>query len=220
MQAVIFDCDGTLVDSEPLSRMAWERCLEPYGYRVTDADLDVCLGRPFPHTHAHFSARAPLPERESFWPVFARELFDLFHSDLVPFDDAVAAARALAADGVPMAVASSSSRERLELALRLTGLLGLFPVTVAGDEVRRGKPAPDMFLAAADRLGVDPVACVAVEDTPPGVESALKAGMAVVGVARRPEDTDRLAAAHVVTRRVDAHALRQAGRRSAREGAG
>jgi len=98
---------------------------------------------------------------------------------------------------VPVAVASSSVRERLERTLAHAGLE--VEVTIAGDEVEHGKPAPDMFLRAAERLALPPEACVVVEDSPPGVAAGLAAGMPTLGVQRVPE-TDLSAATRVVDR--------------------
>ena len=204
---VIFDCDGTLVDSEPLSRRAWEQLLAPRGYEVTDEDLETCVGRAFPHTHAHFSARVALPPAAELWPQYTAELFPLLDAELEPFADAVAAATELRRRDVPLAVASSSARERLERTLGRAALGALFPVTVAGDEVERGKPAPDMFLAAAERMGLAPSACVAVEDSIPGVQSALAAGMVAVAVFRGASVPDGLLAAHRVVSELTADVL-------------
>src|SRR5688572_18529803 len=135
MTAVIFDCDGTLVDSEPLARTAWERSLAPHGYTVTEADLATKTGLPFPRVHAYFADLVELPEADRFWASYAAELFALIDRGLVLFDDAVAAARELRARGVPVAVASSSPRERLDRTLERAGLADAFDVTVAGDEV-------------------------------------------------------------------------------------
>ncbi len=115
--------------------------------------------------------------------------------------------------GVPIAVASSSARERLERTLRPAGLSDVFGVTVAGDEVDNGKPAPDMFLAAAERLGVAPSRCVAVEDSAPGVRSALAAGMVTVAVARESPVPAGLEAAHVLVDELTAEAILEAGGR-------
>jgi HAD superfamily hydrolase (TIGR01509 family) len=202
--AVIFDCDGTLVDSEPLSRTAWERALEPYGYVLTDADAEASVGLPYPRVHAFFAERAALPAADEFWAKLSAELYELIDADLEPFDDAVNAARELRARGVPVAVASSSFRDRLHRTLSRAGLLGAFDAVVAGDEVEHGKPAPDMFLLAAERLGVEPAACVVVEDSPPGVQAGLAAGMITLAVCRVPGTEATLAGAHRVLDTVSA----------------
>jgi HAD superfamily hydrolase (TIGR01509 family) len=198
MTAVIFDCDGTLVDSEPLARRAWQRSLDPYGYTVTDADAEATVGLPFPRTHEYFAERVELPGAEAFWIDFSGELFELIDRELVVFEDAVEATRELRDRGIPVGVASSSPRERLHRTLARAGLLDAFEVTVAGDEVANGKPAPDMFLLAADRLGVAAGDCIAVEDSPTGVRAAIAAGMHTIAVCRVPGTEAALAGAHRV----------------------
>jgi HAD superfamily hydrolase (TIGR01509 family) len=193
LTGVIFDCDGTLVNSEPLSGEAWRRTLAPYGYEVTDADLEACLGGTYTRTHAFLAERVQIPGPDELWPDLRRELFALFDERLEPFADAVAALAELRARGIPVAVASSSARERLDRALAAGGLH--FDVSVAGDEVEHGKPAPDMFLLAAQRLGVEPARCVAVEDSPPGVAAGHAAGMRTLAVCRVPGTEASLALA-------------------------
>jgi HAD superfamily hydrolase (TIGR01509 family) len=201
--AVIFDCDGTLVDSEPLAGRAWKATVAPYGYEVTDADLEACMGIPYPRTHAYLSTRAALPDAAALWPELRRELFSLIDAELVPFPDAVRAAAELCERGVRLAVASSSPRERLDRTLARAGLS--FAVTVAGDEVEHGKPAPDMFLAAAERLRVAPERCVVVEDSGPGVSAGRAAGMPTLGV-RRVAHAD-LSGADAVVETLSAEAI-------------
>jgi HAD superfamily hydrolase (TIGR01509 family) len=184
MTAVIFDCDGTLVDSEPLARTAWARTLEPYGYAVTDADADATVGLPFPRTRDYYAERVELPGADEMWTAYSGTLFARIDDELVVFDDAVGAARELRERGVPVGVASSSPRERLHRTLARAGLLDAFDVTVAGDEVEHGKPAPDMFLLCAQRLGVPPEQCIVIEDSPPGVQAGIAAGMHTIGVSR------------------------------------
>jgi HAD superfamily hydrolase (TIGR01509 family) len=195
MTAVIFDCDGTLVDSEPLARTAWARTLEPYGYAVTEADAEATIGLPFPRTHAYFAERVELPGADEVWTAYSGTLFALIDDELVVFEDAVEAARELRSRGIPVGVASSSPRERLHRTLARAGLLDAFDVTVAGDEVTHGKPAPDMFLRTAERLGVAPADCVVIEDSPPGVQAGLAAGMHTLAVCRVPGAEESLAAA-------------------------
>jgi HAD superfamily hydrolase (TIGR01509 family) len=210
MTAVIFDCDGTLVDSEPLARSAWERTLAPYGYTLTDEDAAATVGLPFPRTHAYYAERVELPGVDEMWTAYSGRLFALIDGELVVFDDAVEAARELRDRAVPVGVASSSPRERLHRTLQRAGLLDAFDVTVAGDEVEHGKPAPDMFLLAAERLGVAPADCVAVEDSAPGVNAALAAGMHTIAVCRVPGTEATLAAAHRVVDSLTAETILEA----------
>jgi len=200
---VVFDCDGTLVDSEPLSGEAWRRVLAPYGYELTEGDLAACVGRPYAATHAYLAQRVALPDADAVWPVLSRELFALIDSSLEPFEDALEAVEELRARGVPIAVASSSVRERLDRTLARAGLE--FEITIAGDEVEHGKPAPDMFLLAAERLGV--ARCVVVEDSPPGVQAGIAAGMPTLAVCREPGTEAALAAATRVVNRITAGAI-------------
>jgi HAD superfamily hydrolase (TIGR01509 family) len=205
--AVIFDCDGTLVDSEPLSERAWALALARHGYALTPQDLAGAQGLPFPTVHAHMAKRARLPELEVFWREYAGELLPLLDTELEPFADAVATARELHDQGIPLAVASSSRRERLDRTLTRANLDTLFAVSVAGDEIARGKPEPDMFLEAARRLGATPQDCVVIEDSAPGVAAGLAAGMLTVGVLRDGVAPDALAGAHRVVRTLTAAAV-------------
>jgi HAD superfamily hydrolase (TIGR01509 family) len=191
----VFDCDGTLVDSEPLAGEAWRRALEPYGYAVTDEDLATTIGIPYARTHAYLAERADIPDAQALWPELKRELFALIDAQLAPFPDALQAVVELKAQGVRIAVASSSPRERLDRTLARAHLH--FEITIAGDEVEHGKPAPDMFLLAAERLKVEPANCVVIEDSPPGVAAGKAAGMPTLGVQRVP-GTDLSAADKIV----------------------
>ena len=205
MRGVIFDCDGTLVDSEPLARRAWERSLAPHGYTIGD-EYETLVGLPYARVHAYFAERiAGIEDAGAFWDAYSAELFGLIDAELEPFPDALETIAGLREAGVAVAVASSSMRERLDRTLRRARLE--FGVTVAGDEVAHGKPAPDMFLAAASRLGVEPAACAVVEDSAPGVEAGLAAGMRTVGIVRGGGDAGALAGAHVVLERLSAEAV-------------
>jgi HAD superfamily hydrolase (TIGR01509 family) len=181
---VIFDLDGTLVDSEPLSKVAWRRVLALHGFDVSDAEITAAQGLRFAESYATFARAAPLPPLEVVWDDYSQLLYTSYDESLVRFDDAVSTARQLQAEGVPLALATSSQRERLERTLAAADLHGLFAVTVAGDEVARGKPAPDGYLAAARLLGIEPADCVAVEDSQAGIDAAKAAGIPVLAVWR------------------------------------
>jgi HAD superfamily hydrolase (TIGR01509 family) len=195
LHAVVFDCDGVLVDSEPHSVAAWLAVLGPLGHPATAADVAACTGLGFLPTRAHLAALGSIPPPAELWPLLMSALRASFETGLARFDDAIEAVQELALAGVPLAVASSSPRERLDATLEHAGLIGRFEVTVAGDEVAHGKPAPDVYLAAAAGLGVDAAACLAVEDSGPGAAAAVAAGMRVVGVARRPAEIAALLSA-------------------------
>ncbi len=208
IEAVIFDCDGTLVDSEPLARRAWERTLAPYGYTISEAEYPGLVGLPYARVHGFFAERIPgLPAAGAFWEDYAGTLFSLIDTELQPFADALATVEELREGGIAVAVASSSPRARLDRTLRRAGLAEAFAVSVAGDEIEHGKPAPDMFLAAAAGLRVAPRRCAVIEDSPPGVAAGLAAGMRTVAIARDGEDPARLAGAHAVLRRLSAGAV-------------
>jgi beta-phosphoglucomutase-like phosphatase (HAD superfamily) len=197
-RAVVFDCDGVLVDSEPHSAVAWMEALGPYGHRATAADVAACTGLGYAATYAHLAAvdrEVALPPPEALAPEVLAALAVSFGRGLTVFPDAADCITTLAFEGVPLAVASSSRRDRLDLTLECSGLGRYFATTVSGDEVPHGKPAPDVYLEAASRLGVRPRDCLAVEDTGPGAASAVAAGMRVIGVARIPGEEGRLLAA-------------------------
>lgn len=124
---------------------------------------------------------------------------ELYRARLPLLPGAVTAVRSLAALW-PLALASSSNREVIDLALELAGLQDAFAVTLSSEEVARGKPAPDVYLEAAQRLDVPPAGCAAIEDSSNGIRSAATAGMAAVAVPNPhyPPDEDALALAAVV----------------------
>ena len=192
--AVVFDCDGVLVDSEPHSVAAWLDVLDGLGHPASDAEIAACTGLGFAPTHDVLAVIAPLPPKDEVWPLLLEALGRSFGRGLRIFPDGIAVLRACEDAGVPMAVASASPRSRLDLTLRAGGLDGRFSVSVSGDDVEHGKPAPDCYLAAAEGLGVDPGSCVAVEDSGPGAQAAVAAGMRTVAVARPTSDRAALAA--------------------------
>ncbi len=149
MRAVVFDCDGVLVDSEPLSERAWATVLEGYGYRPSAGDFLATRGTTSADTRAYFSRLIEAPAGDLLLDRVDEVRRDLLRNELEAFPDAIESVRALAAEGIPLAVASSSSRHNLDLKLEKFGLPRYFDATVAGDEVTRGKPAPDLFLEAA-----------------------------------------------------------------------
>jgi len=203
--AVLFDCDGVLVDSEPHSIAAWMEVLGALGHPATAGDVEACTGLGFPPTRQALAALGPLPPEDELWPMLLDALGRSFDHGLAVFDDGVALLEAARGRGIPTAVVSGSPRSRLDLTLERAGLS--FDVSVAGDE-SEPKPAPDPYLTAADRLGVDPAASLVIEDTPTGVRSGMAAGCRVVAVVREGADRAALGAAGAeVVDRLDAALL-------------
>jgi HAD superfamily hydrolase (TIGR01509 family) len=197
-RAIVFDCDGVLIDSEGLAWRAWREVLATYGYTPSDGEIQYLLGRSADEIQAYFSSKVMISDEAEMKAALDTSMMRLFEENLMRFEDAVSLAFACKARGLPMAVASSSDHQRLVQSLRLVGLLELFDVIVGGDDVEHGKPSPDVFLEAARQLGVDAGNCLAVEDSVVGVESAVAAGMFVVAVARASARRDELGSAQLV----------------------
>jgi HAD superfamily hydrolase (TIGR01509 family) len=192
---VVFDCDGTLADTESLIDRVWVRMLRERGYDPSPDDFAAVVGHPFPQNWAYFTARASLGDETTF----RRELRDgyqaLLETDLELHHDAIDTLRALVDAGVPVGVASSSSHKGVVHVLDLAGITQLVQVVVGADDVARHKPHPEPYLTAAAALGQRPEHCAAVEDTVVGVTAAVAAGLFTVGVVRAHGSHDLLAGA-------------------------
>jgi HAD superfamily hydrolase (TIGR01509 family) len=180
--AVLFDMDGTLVDTEHLWWQAAAELAAELDLTLTEADLPDVLGRAVEHTAAHLHRSSGTGRDEDD---LAAALNDSFAGKVadraVPRPGALALLAELRAAAVPTALVSASPRRVVDLVLAGLGR-EWFTVTLAAEDTPRTKPEPDPYLAAADRLGLDPADCVAVEDTPAGVASASAAGCAVLAV--------------------------------------
>jgi len=175
---VIFDCDGVLIDSEVISARMLIAELKGYG---VDMDMTFVsrhfLGRSYPVVLKEVRERwgVALPER--FEADYRARLLAAFEQGLQPMEGVTSVIAAL---GLPYCLATSSSPERLRRSLDITGLAPLFEgLSFTASEVARGKPAPDLFLHAAARMGADPGACLVIEDSLNGVRAGLAAGMEV-----------------------------------------
>lgn len=183
-RAVIFDMDGVLVDSEPLSLGAIAAEMRSMGVRDANADEigQRFLGVSLKVIHAYVAERAGRPVPEDFDDRFEARLFAAYRAGLPVIAGVPALLDRLKAAGVAMAIASGASVRRLGETLRVSGLERWFAGRAfSADLVARGKPAPDLFLLASARLGIDPKDCVILEDSPHGVEGALRAGARAVG---------------------------------------
>jgi HAD superfamily hydrolase (TIGR01509 family) len=185
VRAVIFDCDGVLVDSERIAAPILAEQLTALGLPTTPADVDRDFkGRSWESglevIRARRGGEEPWPElRERY----RAALFAAFDAQLQPIAGIAAALDALDAAGIPFCVASSGDHERIRRGLRAAGLLDRFPdeTIFSFEDVEHGKPAPDLFLHAAQRMGFDPATTAVVEDSPAGVQAGIAAGMRVLG---------------------------------------
>ena len=179
--AVIFDMDGVLLDSEPLHYEAVRLALAEQGVDFPFDDYARYLGTTLTSTWDELCERYPITMTlAEFEARYNADVLAHYQAGAPLIGGARELVKQLRDAGVPIAVASSSHRMWVNAALEGAGLSEYFDQTTAGDEVSMGKPSPEIYLKAAEKLGVEPARCIAVEDAPAGVESANAAGMKVV----------------------------------------
>lgn len=207
VEAVIFDLDGVLLDSEQLWNAAKEAFVHATGGHWHGDAPRAMLGMSSPEwsSYMHDKLGVPLPPEEITRRVVAR-MGERYRSGLPLLPGAMEAVRELAAHW-PEALATSASREIIDLVLELSGLADTFVATVSSDEVARGKPAPDVYLEAARRLGVQPARSVAIEDSSNGLRSAAAAGMTTIAVPNHHYPPSREALALAATTITTLHEL-------------
>ena len=199
IDAVVFDLDGVLLDSEQLWDEAREQLARERGGRWHDHAQRDMMGMSSLEWSRYMHETIGLPEPPE---VISREVVErltaLYRERLPSIPGAKEAVERLAAD-YKLGLASSSNRELIDLALELLGVAHLFAATVSSEEVARGKPAPDVYLEAARRLGIEPARAAAVEDSQNGILAAKAAGMRVIAIPNRhfPPDEQALAQANV-----------------------
>ena len=182
-EAVVFDMDGVLADSEPVYFAAMQAVLAPFGHEVTEADQRAVMGHSIEDTWAYlrttFSLEGPLDALELAYDQELIRRLALLHEPLPGVRELIAVLRER---NVPIAVASSSLPSWIEALLGGLGLSDAFDALVSATMVAHPKPAPDIYVEAAQRLGKAPRHCIAIEDTPTGLASAKAAGMLTVQV--------------------------------------
>ena len=200
IEAVVFDLDGVLLDSEQVWDDAREQLAHERGGRWHPGAQRDMMGMSSPEwsRYMHETIGLPEPPEEINREVVAR-LAAIYERELPVTPGAREAVERLA-ERWPLGLASSSNRELIDLVLDLLGVSALFTATVSSEEVARGKPAPDVYLEAARRLGVRPANAAAVEDSHNGILAAKAAGLRVLAIPNRhfPPDTEALAQADAV----------------------
>lgn len=200
MIAAIFDMDGVLVDTYHAHFRSWRELAESEGIELTEADFSASFGRTSREIIAHHwklegGAGERVDELDRRKEAAFRRLLE---EDFPAMPGAVELLGALRASGFRLAVGSSAPPENVEAVVSRLGIGDLLGAVVTGADVVRGKPDPQVFLLAAERLGVAPGQCVVVEDAPPGVKAAKTAGMAAVGMASTGRTAQELAEADLV----------------------
>ena len=205
IEAVVFDLDGVLVDSEEVWDAVRGRYVRERGGRYDAAVQRAMMGMSAPEWSRFLHEDAGVPdEPEAINRDVVELMLEAYRRELPLLPGAVETVRRVA-EAFPLALASSSNRAIFEEVLELAGLTDCFRATVSSEEVERGKPAPDVYLEAARRLGVAPSSCAAVEDSHAGIRSASSAGMRVVAIpnASYPPDAGALQLAAVTLASLD-----------------
>jgi HAD superfamily hydrolase (TIGR01509 family) len=205
IEAVVFDMDGVLVQSEEVWDSVRERYVRERGGRYDEEIQRALMGMSSVEWSRYLHEVAGVPDPpEQINDEVVRRMLDAYREHLPLIPGAVDAVKRIAAR-YPLALASSSNRPLIDTVLEEAGLKDCFRVTVSSEEVERGKPAPDVYVEAARRLGVPPERCTAVEDSHSGIRSAKAAGMRVVAIPNPsyPPDDEALAQADVVIRSLD-----------------
>jgi HAD superfamily hydrolase (TIGR01509 family) len=180
--AIIFDMDGLMLDTERIAQLAWQRAARDHGYDFPDTVFRGVVGLKLPDVEAYI--RRNLGDDFPFLPVYhskqARVAQYVAENGLPLKPGLLELLDAIDARRLKKAVASSSPRRTIDQNLERLGLAGRFDALVGGDQIERGKPAPDIFLAAARHLEISPQACLVLEDSNAGVQAAHAAGMYTV----------------------------------------
>ena len=205
IDAVVFDLDGVLLQSEEVWDAVRERYVRERGGRYDEEVQRSMMGMSAPEWSRFLHEQAGVPdEPDAINRDVVERMLEAYRRELPLLPGAEEAVRRTAA-AFPLALASSSNREVFEEVLELAGLVGCFRATVSSEEVARGKPAPDVYLEAARRLGVAPERCAAVEDSHAGIRSAKSARMRVIAIpnASYPPDAEALEFADEIVESLD-----------------
>ena len=203
--AVVFDLDGVLINSESVWDAAWREVVARNGGSWQAGAARAMRGMSSPEWSRYLHDQLGVPlEPEQINGLVVSALLDQYRHRLPLLPGAVLAVRRLA-DRWPLGLASSSNRPVIDAVLQRAGIADCFAVTISGEEVAAGKPAPDVYLTATRRLGVDAANAAAVEDSTKGLRAAAAAGMLVIASPNRdyPPEPDALALAVLVVESLD-----------------
>ena len=178
--AILWDLDGTLVDSEPVHELAFDAAIKELGLTLPSGFHDELLGSSGQDVHAKPIDATELQLGFEDWRALKMRHFAAFHARITPLDGIPELLRDLVARAIPMAVVSNSTRAEVDLSLKATGISSSLGFTISRSDVSGSKPAPDGYLLAASRLNQRPQNCLVIEDSSTGVAAGLAAGMQVI----------------------------------------
>ncbi|MFL0798037.1 MAG: HAD family hydrolase [Cellvibrionaceae bacterium] len=211
LELVIFDCDGVLVDSEPLAAEQLATHLAKLGVEDVESFTERCRGLSMVTGIALIEAEIGGPLPQEFLENLQRDTYASFEKSLKPVRGIEKVLGQLQRWDIPCCVASSGSHEKMSVTLGVTQLGAWFDgriFSAVDDDVARGKPAPDLFLYSAKQMGVKPENCIVVEDSVPGVQAAVAAGMRVIGFSEQtPAGVLRAAGAEVAGSMAMVHSI-------------
>jgi len=180
LKAILWDMDGTLVDSEPAHEQAFEETIKSLGVSVPPGAHDAMLGSSFVEVHQKVVELTGLDITQAEWRRAKWQHYEKCSASITPLKDSQAILDAFTAKAIPMALVSNSSRDEVDLNLEVTSLTNYFQITISRDDVDQGKPAADCYLAAAKALSLSADECVVIEDSVTGAKAGLAAGMMTV----------------------------------------
>jgi len=183
LSAIVFDMDGLMVDSEPLSQQAWDDYLRPFGHQLSEETVQSIIGFRSDISTPIIKEMFNLPESVPQIIANRAAIYSKIRANGVPTMLGLYTLHAeIGRRKIPWAIATSSPRAHAVEILQQLGLLQQCRAIAGGDEVVDGKPAPDLYLLAAERLGIAPQQCLALEDSGPGSQAAVAAGMTVIAI--------------------------------------
>jgi beta-phosphoglucomutase len=183
VKGIVFDMDGTLVNNMDFHKESWYAFLDKYGIKTTDEEfheknkgiISEIIPKFFPETLAEEDVIRLGEEKESVYR-------DLYREHIVPLDGLLRFLNELKAANIKLALATAADKPNIDFTIDAIGVRGYFLAITGGEEVKRGKPDPEVYNISAKKLGIAPSDCIAFEDSPAGIESALAAGMRVIAL--------------------------------------